>query len=296
MSMQLVIVSGHSGSGKTVALHRLEDLGYFCIDNIPPHLLQILIDESAAKNEPRYEKLAVGIDARAEQQAIMALVTLITEWRQKLHSVDVIFLQCPLDTLITRYSETRRKHPLARTHRSLEEAINDEREILSPIAETADLLIDTSNTTVHELREIIREQIAGRVGDLVLAFQSFAFKHGHPGSADYLFDVRCLPNPYWDTSLRELTGRDERVAQWLSEQPDVQDMFADITAFLTKWLPKLQASNRSYVTVAIGCTGGRHRSVYIAECLAAHFRQSWSNTLVRHPELGDAVPLPELPL
>jgi len=287
--MKLVIVSGMSGSGRTVALHMLEDLGYYCIDNLPPNLLPKLIEDTLNGSGPGYELLAVGIDARAGQAELQQF----GDWLPELHSLipdtRLLFLQCSDSILVTRYSETRRKHPLSQGQLPLDEAIALERQRLDPLIEQADLTLDTSTTSIHQLREQIREKIAAESVDAItLSVNSFAFKRGTPTAADFVFDVRCLPNPYWEASLRELTGRDQGVTDWLSNHEIVNELYADIRDYLDRWLPRFAAVDRSYVTVAIGCTGGRHRSVYIAERLAKHFSETWPQVLLRHLSLDAA--------
>ncbi len=284
--MKLVIVSGISGSGKSVALRMLEDLGYYCIDNIPLPLLGSVTAKTLSEQDESYSLLAVGVDARAGSRHIKAFPEGVDALRTAGLDVQVLFLDAEQEVILRRYSETRRKHPLTDADTPLGEAIDKERQLLEPIARCADITIDTSNTTIHQLRDIIRTRIhGGRPGTLSILFQSFGFKHGVPDGVDFVFDVRCLPNPHWDPALRPFTGHDAPVIEYLESAPEVAKMVADIEGFLNDWLPAFRAENRAYVTVAIGCTGGRHRSVYIVEQLARHFRGRYEQVLVRHSEL-----------
>ena len=284
--MKLIIVSGRSGSGKSTALNVLEDLGFYCIDNLPVSLLLELGNQSINSEDQRLNKVAVSIDARNLPSGIGNFTQVLEDYRQKNIEVEVIFLDAKSDTLMQRFHATRRKHPLSNATRSLKESIEQERTLLSPISDNSDLNIDTSNLSLYELRDLIKLRVAGRKAqEMALLFQSFGFKHGVPNDADYVFDVRCLPNPYWDTSLRQFTGLDEPVKRFLKQQPEPAEMATDIINFLDKWIPKFQHSNRSYMTVAIGCTGGQHRSVYLCELIGRHFAQSDDNVQIRHKEL-----------
>lgn len=284
--MRLVIVSGLSGSGKSEALRMLEDLGYYCIDNIPLGLLRSVTAQTLSEQDDEYSLLAVGVDARAGSRHIDRFPQGLTALRAAGLDLQVLFLDAADDVILRRYSETRRKHPLTDADTPLAEAIIKERELLSPIAKCADIVIDTSHTTIHQLRETIRTRVhGGRPGTLSILFQSFGFKHGVPDGADFIFDVRCLPNPHWNPELRNLTGRDQPVIQYLEAAPEVGRMLRDIRDFLEHWLPAFRAENRSYITIAIGCTGGHHRSVYLAEQLAGYFKKLYEQVLVRHSEL-----------
>lgn len=282
--MKLIIVSGLSGSGKSTALRTLEDLGFYCIDNLPAALLQPFAEQMVhgrAPGEPR--NAAVGIDARNMEADLQQVPAILDRLSSAGVICEVLFLSADDNALFKRFSETRRKHPLSDNRRSLAEAIERERALLDPIATRADLVIDTSLTNIHELREEVRERVVGRTPrTLSLSFQSFGYKNGVPGDADFVFDVRCLPNPYWERHLRPLSGLDAAVVEYLDNQPAVRQMHADLAAFLERWLPRFEAENRSYVSVAIGCTGGQHRSVYMAEKLAEHFRGRIDNVLTRH--------------
>jgi RNase adapter protein RapZ len=284
--MRLIIVSGLSGSGKSVALHMLEDLDFYCVDNIPAALLTPLISHNVRGPKEIYARTAVGLDARNRPSEIATVPATVADLRRSNISCDVLFLHANEDVLLKRYAETRRKHPLVTSGVGLREAITAERKLLEPITLTADLIIDTSNMGVHALRELVRDRIEQRRGDrLSLMFESFGYKHGIPGDADFVFDVRSLPNPYWEQPLRGLTGRDEAVVRYLENYPSVHTMLQDIVAFLEKRLVEFGLANRSYLTIAVGCTGGQHRSVYIADRLAEHFRKLYPEVLARHHSL-----------
>jgi UPF0042 nucleotide-binding protein len=284
--MRLIIVSGLSGSGKSVALHMLEDLDFYCVDNIPAALLKPFISHTVRGMGDTYPRTAVGLDARNRPNEIETIPVLVNELRRSGIACDVLYLHASDEVLLKRYAETRRKHPLVSGQISLREAIASERRLLEPIIAAADFVIDTSNMGVHALREMIRERIdRRREGRLSLMFESFGFKHGIPGDADFVFDVRSLPNPYWEHALRPLTGRDAAVIDYLAGFPAVGVMIADLTAFLEKRVAEFAQANRSYLTIAVGCTGGQHRSVYIAERLAEHFRKSHPQVLTRHDTL-----------
>jgi UPF0042 nucleotide-binding protein len=283
--MRLVIVSGLSGSGKSVALHMLEDLDYYCIDNIPAGLLPMFISHTVRSPDGPgpYNFTAVGVDARNSPEDIASVPKLVDELKRSGLNCEVLFLRAEEDTLLKRYSETRRRHPLSRTGLTLADAIRKERELLEPIADAADLVIDTTRTSVHELRELIRQRVgARREGRMSILFESFAFRHGVPSAADFVFDVRSLPNPYWEPGLAQLTGLDAPVVEYLERFPIVTQMFEDIVGFLERWIPELMKANRSYLTVAIGCTGGQHRSVYLVERLARHFAGKYPHVHARH--------------
>jgi UPF0042 nucleotide-binding protein len=285
--MRLVIVSGLSGSGKSVALNMLEDLDYYCVDNIPAGLLPGFIAYTVRTSEPSYRLTAVGVDARNRPEDLADVPRLVAELRRSGIGCEVLFLRAANDVLLKRFSETRRRHPLSRAGLGLQEALEQEQRLLAPVATAADLTIDTSQLSVHELREMVRARVVERLGaGPSLLFESFAYRHGVPDDADFVFDARSLPNPYWEPSLRDLTGRDAPVTRFLDGQEEVALFLADVTGFLERWLPSLVRSNRSYLTVAIGCTGGQHRSVYLAEKLAAHFNASFGQALVRHRNLA----------
>ena len=287
-AMHILIISGLSGSGKSIALNLLEDAAYYCVDNLPPQLLQPLVDQLGQQG---YGKIAVAIDIRGGG-GIETLPQQLDTLRALKHDVQFLFLDSKTETLRKRYSETRRRHPLASDERTLSESIAEERVRLARVAELGHH-IDTSDLKPNALREWIRQFITAN-GDhkepqtLTLSFESFGFKHGLPLDAELVFDVRCLPNPHYEPDLRPLTGRDQPVIDFLEAEPDVLKMRDDIAHFVETWLPAYIRDNRSYLTVGIGCTGGQHRSVYIAEWLARHFADR-ARVLVRHRELTPAL-------
>src|ERR1700730_10574150 len=284
--MRLIIVSGLSGSGKSVALHLLEDIDFYCVDNIPAALLKPFISHTIRGSDDVYPRTAVGLDARNRPNEIETIPALVAELRRSGINCEVLYLHASDEVLLQRYAETRRKHPLISAALSLREAIESERRLLEPITSTADLVIDTSHMGVHSLRERLRERIDRRQeGRLALMFESFGYKHGIPGDADFVFDVRSLPNPFWEHSLRNLTGRDPAVMEVLAGHPSVGRLTAALIEFLAQRVAEVAQANRSYLTIAIGCTGGQHRSVYIAEQLAEHFRKSFPQVLTRHDSL-----------
>ena len=284
-SDEVVLVTGISGSGKSVALHALEDAGYFCVDNLPPELLRDFI---RLEHERSTRRVAVAVDVRSAG-SLPHLLPLIGDLRSEGVSVRTVFLDASTDALVRRFSETRRPHPLSSVptgsdaSRGLIEAIELERHLLADLREVA-TVIDTSQLRPNLLRGWIRAMVGAAQSELTLVFESFAFKNGVPLDADYVFDVRVLPNPYYVRELRPLSGRDAPVAAYLERQPEVATMLAQLETFLLHWLPAFEDDQRSYLTVAVGCTGGQHRSVYMVEMLARRFlaRQT---TLVRHREL-----------
>ncbi|MGB0893940.1 MAG: RNase adapter RapZ [Parashewanella sp.] len=281
--MKLVIVSGRSGSGKSVILRVLEDLGYYCVDNLPVPLLGDLIHELTPGNE----LVAISIDVRnmPEQDKVLE------QQLEKLNHLQItsFYLSSSNDVLLKRYSETRRLHPLSKNDMTLSEAINLEGELLEPMAKMVDHFIDTSNLNIYQLSDKVREVLLGRVDkELVINVESFGFKHGMPNDADFMFDVRFLPNPHWEPDLRPLTGLDQPVQEFLQQQPVVNKFVWQISNLFDTWLPQLERNNRSYLTIAIGCTGGQHRSVFIAEQVAKHLRAgSKHNVKVNHREFAN---------
>lgn len=261
--MRLTIVSGRSGSGKTVALNSLEDLGFYCVDNLPVDMLLSLRD----KLHTTHPKLAVSIDARNLPTNLSELKNIITELkRSKLDECKILYFDADDKILLKRFSETRRKHPLTNVNTTLQEAIQQERRLLNPLASIADISVDTSYLSKHQLNSLMRDKVAQEAhAVLQLLLLSFGFKHGMPPEADFVFDVRCLPNPYWYAELRNLTGLDKEIISFLGKEEDVKKMIDDIIFFLKNWVPKFEQDNRSYLTIAVGCTGGQHRSVYIIE-------------------------------
>jgi RNase adapter protein RapZ len=285
--MRLIVISGLSGSGKSVALHMLEDLDFYCVDNLPAGLLPQFISHTVRSDEAQYRLTAIGIDARnssADMQQVPEQVALL---KRSGVACEVIYLRAEDEVLLKRYSETRRRHPLSRGGLGLAEAIAAERRLLEPIAGAADLVIDTSHLSVHALRELVRQRVGERrEGHLSVLFESFAFKHGIPGDADFVFDARSLPNPFWEPGLAALTGVDQPVIDYLDNSEAVQRLVNDLRQLLDHWIPEFAKTNRSYLTIAIGCTGGQHRSVYITEQLAAHFKKSLPQVLVKHQTLN----------
>lgn len=283
--MHLVIVSGLSGSGKSTALHVLEDVGFNCIDNLPVSLLPALVAQIQIHKDDS-QRFAIGIDVRNAWQDLSIFPMMIETLKEAQLPFRVLFLDAQTGVLIQRFSETRRKHPLSDKHTNLEEAIIAEQELLEPIRDTADQILDTSHLNLHELRDLVKERVVGRhESTMAILFESFGFKHGIPVNADLIYDSRCLPNPHWKPQLRPLTGKDQEVIDFLEEQVSVEEMYNDIEHYLTRWLPRYQANNRSYMTIAIGCTGGQHRSVYLSERLQRHFDQFYSDVQVRHRDI-----------
>ncbi len=279
--MKLIIVSGRSGSGKSVALRVLEDLGYYCVDNIPVNLLPALTH--TVIND--YETVAVSLDVRNLPKDPSDIPEII-DYLPSVVEVTTIFLDADDNYLVSRFSETRRLHPLIQEDVVLEQAIALEKELLLPISTNADLCINTSELSPHQLSDLVRERILGKTtGTMVIVFQSFGFKHGSPKDADYVFDARFLPNPFWDKTLKNNTGLEGNVQDFLSNQPIVTKFILQVQNFLFTWLPHLERSNRSYLTIAIGCTGGKHRSVYIAERLAQYFKKEHENIQTHHRDI-----------
>jgi UPF0042 nucleotide-binding protein len=284
--MSMVIISGLSGSGKSVALHALEDLDFYCIDNLPVGMLGSLANEIQEQHLTRIGKVAAGIDARNRQDQLARFPGILAELRSAGISCKILFLQADDATLLKRFSETRRKHPLSDHDTPLVDAISRERKLLEPIADNADLFIDTSRTNVHQLRELVMD-IVGRndAAGFSLVLRSFGYKHGIPADADFVFDGRCLPNPYWQPELRSLTGLDEDVSSYLGQQAMVNEYYQQLEEFLTRWIPQFKSDNRSYLSIAVGCTGGQHRSVYLVERLAKQFDNVYGDIVTRHREL-----------
>ncbi len=275
-----------SGAGKSVVLNTLEDLDFYCIDNLPVSLLVHLSKLIINNKNKMPPQLAVGIDARNPADSLSSLPDSIARLREKGIATELVFMEAGNDELTKRYSETRRKHPLSSDKISLVDAIANEREILSGLSDIADLRIDTSHTVVHGLRAIVRDRIAMRAAaELSILFLSFGFKHGVPREADFVFDVRCLPNPHWHKTLRRYTGKDQPVEDFLTAQPMVIEMLDHLKDFFGYWIPKFEAENRSYLCIAIGCTGGHHRSVFLIEQLAGYFADREKKVLIRHREL-----------
>ncbi|THB73572.1 MAG: RNase adapter RapZ [Gammaproteobacteria bacterium] len=275
--MRLIIISGLSGSGKSIALNTLEDEEYFCVDNMPIGMLEEFTRHIAEPGYAHYKSFAIGIDSRNYAHSRPEFDSIIQKLKEIFEYVEIIFLKSNMQTLLKRFSETRRKHPLSTAEIPLEDAIKYEHVILEPIHNTADLVIDTSNTNIHQLREMVIKRLGSDKKPMSLLFRSFGFKNGPPIDADLLFDVRCLPNPHWEPSLRPFSGLDQKVVDFLEKSDEVKDMVDDIVNFIQKWLPKYIEQNRKYLTIAIGCTGGFHRSVYIVEKLTSFFKEDDSN-------------------
>lgn len=284
MSLEIVLVTGMSGSGKSVALHALEDAGYYCVDNLPPELLASFV---GLEHTHHGNRVAIAIDARSAT-GLPQLPAQLALLRSQGAVVQSLFLDATTGTLVRRFSETRRRHPLSgdelqHGRRALVQTIEWERELLADLRQQSQV-IDTSTIRPSQLQSYVKSLLTVPQGQMTLVFQSFGFKYGIPADCDYLFDVRMLPNPYYDTELRPFSGKDVTVQAFLRAQPEVQQMQQQIAQFFEHWLPLLEQNHRSYVTVAIGCTGGQHRSVYLVEQLAAHFGKDWP-TLTRHREL-----------
>ena len=282
---QLIIVSGLSGSGKTVALRTLEDLGYYCVDNLPAALMPAFVQAISRDGAGLQHKLAVGVDVRNRAENLNRLPQILAELARSDIGYRLVFLDTRDDVLIKRYSETRRRHPLSNGGVGLADAIAEERRLLKPMLAIADRVVDTSNLNVHQLRRLVITEMGLAAGTMTLLFESFAYRRGVPADADFVFDARCLPNPHWDAQLRPLSGKDAPVRDWLQGKPQVGAFADDLQAFLQTWLPRFETDGRSYVTICIGCTGGRHRSVYLAERLAEHFRQHYAQVLSYHREM-----------
>lgn len=283
-SNHLVLVTGLSGSGKSTALGALEDLGFYCADNLPAPLLAEFANHMRS-NPALYQRVALGVDARSHGPALSAIPGWLDELIDEGTTCELLFLTAEEGTLLQRFSETRRRHPLTTKDNALPAAIAKEQELLEPLKKRADWVMNTSQTNIHQLRQQIWKW-AGRRGDtMTLVLQSFAFKLGVPQDADFMFDARCLPNPHWEEKLRKKTGQDKEIHEWLANESSAREMTADIHAFLLSWLPRFQDAQRSYVTVGIGCTGGRHRSVYLVEKLRAALVDSCPQILINHRDL-----------
>lgn len=278
----MIIVSGFSGAGKTVALHTLEDLGYYCIDNLPVSLLPALFEEQKSIAQP----VAVGIDARSHNSNMEELPSVIQRLQTDEEDVQILFLTANSEVLIKRFSESRRKHPLSDNNQPLSDAIETEMRLLSALIVNADFQIDTSNSNIYELQDRIKDWLNVKDKEnTVLTIESFGFKKGVPVDADLMFDVRFLPNPYWVAELRPFTGRDPQIQQYLAQYDECERFIADTTSYLSRWLPTYFDSHRTYLTVAIGCTGGKHRSVYTSEQIAERLRPQFGAISIRHRDL-----------
>lgn len=282
--MELIIITGSSGSGKSIALSTLEDAGFYCIDNLPDYLLQAFSDDLINNSNPRYEKTAIGIDARGRINDPSIIPNVLKAVRKAGIDSKVIFLDAQSSILIKRFSETRRRHPLTTNEMGLNDAIRHERELLTPLYNIADIKIDTSSLNLHQLRRRINKLIDSDDTSISITLQSFGFKHGSPSDSDFMFDVRCLPNPYWHKELRPFSGKDPEIQEFLSSQESVRNYIKDIADFLEKWLDKFKQEGRSYLTISVGCTGGHHRSVYIIDQLSKQLSKK-HNILTLHRNL-----------
>ena len=284
ISQDVIIVSGMSGGGKSTALNALEDLGYYCIDNLPGAMLPYFGPQISA-NPELYRKVALGIDARSRESDLQVVLDWMASLRENGFNCKLLFITADKPVLIKRFSETRRRHPLTGSDKTLPDAIENESQLLEPLRRHAHQVIDSSKTNIHQLRRQVWNFVDRGSSGLTIVLQSFAFKQGVPQDVDFMFDARILPNPHWQDSLRDLTGKDEAVKSWLENDQQVLKMTQDIQEFMTTWLPAFQNAQRSYVTIGIGCTGGKHRSVYLAEKLANSLRNEHENVLVHHREM-----------
>jgi len=282
--IHLIVLTGMSGGGKTVALRAMEDLEFYCVDNLPSALLPQLVN-AVIEGNSKHRRIAVGVDVRNRGADFAYMPTVLSELAAAGVQVHLLFLDCRDDVLIKRYSESRRRHPLASRGVSLADTIVEERKLLRPLMAIAEKVIDSSDLNVHQLRRLVATAYAQATEGLTVMFQSFAFKRGLPLDADFVFDARCLPNPHWQAHLRPLSGKDAPVREYLENQPLVAEYFLDTARWLDAWLPRFEQDDRSYVTISIGCTGGRHRSVYLVEKLAAYYRDSREGVLTFHREL-----------
>jgi UPF0042 nucleotide-binding protein len=283
--IHLIVLTGMSGGGKTVALRALEDLEFYCVDNLPSALLPQLVNAVIHDNDSKHRRIAVGVDVRNRGTDFAHMPTVLSGLAAAGVQVHLIFLDCRDEVLIKRYSETRRRHPLATRGLSLADAIAEERRLLRPLVAIAEKVIDSSELNVHQLRRLVATGYAQATEGLTLMFQSFAFRRGLPLDADFVFDARCLPNPHWQPHLRPLSGKDAPVREFLDAEPLVGEYYADTVRWLDAWLPRFEQDDRSYMTISIGCTGGRHRSVYLVEKLAAYYRNQREGVLTFHREL-----------
>ena len=284
--MKLVIVSGLSGSGKTVALRTLEDAGYYCIDNLPLGMLPELVDSMINATPEPYDLVAIAIDARSGVDSSARFDEIMRHISSHPLQLNILFLTCDTSRLLKRFSETRRKHPLSREGLPLADAIQQEKKLLEDIHANADHAIDSSDLNVHELRQMIIDRLLSQsAAEMGILIQSFGFKNGVPTDTDFVFDVRCLPNPHWEKDLRPLTGCDRAVIKYLQSYDEVEQMFTSISRFLVDWIPAFEKENRSYMTVSIGCTGGKHRSVYLTERIAAEIGKQRDNVAIRHRDM-----------
>lgn len=283
--MRLIVISGRSGSGKSTALHQLEDEGFYCIDNLPISLLPALMEKVSDQEFKLFRGTAVCIDARNAWKDLENFRDIL-ELLPSSVDTQVLYLDAQVNILLQRFGETRRRHPLSTASTPLAEAIDKERALLEPIASSATLILDTSQMTVYELRDTIKQRLLGiTAGTMSILIQSFGFKRGVPADADLVFDVRMLPNPHWVKELRLKTGLDDEVCEFLANQPMTSELYDDLCHYLDSWLPRYRDGNRSYMNICLGCTGGQHRSVYLANRLFQHYREQFPTMHIRHREL-----------
>lgn len=282
---QLVLVTGLSGGGKSTALRALEDLGFYCIDNLPAALLPELAQQVSKGENVEYERVALGVDARSPGRDLGAIPGWLDQLSEAGMHCQLLFLKADTKAILKRFSETRRRHPLTGKDQALPLAIEQEKAILAVLEDRADWAIDTTDTNIHQLRRQVWKNVGGANESMTIVMESFAFKRGVPQDVDFIFDARILPNPYWVEELRNFTGLDDPVRKWLEQDTAVERMISDVLGFLQSWLPEFQRSQRSYVTVGIGCTGGRHRSVYLVDRLASSLGETFGEVLIHHREM-----------
>jgi len=281
----LVLVTGLSGGGKSTALRALEDLGYFCVDNLPAALLPEFARHMQIGGNQDYSRVALGVDARSPAHDLGQIPAWLDQFATAGADCQMLFLTADTKAIIKRFSETRRRHPLTTSRQALPQAIDQEKSILEKLEQRADWVFDTSDTNIHQLRRQVWKCVGGDSDSMTIVLESFAFKRGVPQDVDFIFDARILPNPHWVESLRPHSGLDAPVREWLEQDESVERMISDVLRFLRSWLPEFQESQRSYVTVGIGCTGGRHRSVYLVDRLAAGLSPTFGDVLIHHREL-----------
>lgn len=284
--MNWILISGLSGAGKSIAMRALEDLGFFCVDNLPMTLVPALVEQVRAAGTDRERHVAVVVDARGAGRGLEKFNDVVEQIREGGIHPQVIFLEAEDNVLINRFKETRRRHPLTSSSCPLSEAISRERALLAPLRESADVVIDTTHTHLYQLRDLVRQRLSESApNSFSVLLQSFGYKNGVPQDADMVFDARCLPNPYWEPALRSLSGRDEAVVRYLENKPEAVKMLSSLKGFLDEWIPAFEQDNRAYLNIAIGCTGGQHRSVYLVERIAEHLSGQRESVMVRHREL-----------
>ncbi len=285
--MNWILISGLSGAGKSIAMRALEDLGFFCVDNLPMTMVPALVDQVRRTGTDRERHVAVVVDARGASRGLEKFSEVVQQMRQDGINPQVIFLEAEDNVLITRFKETRRRHPLTSKNCTLSEAISRERALLAPLRENADVVIDTTHTHLYQLRDLVRQRLYESAPDsFSVMLQSFGYKNGVPQDADMVFDARCLPNPYWKPELKSLNGQDEEVIRYLEAQPEAMKMLESLKSFLDQWIPAFELDNRAYLNIAIGCTGGQHRSVYLVDRIAEHLSGKRESVIVRHRDLA----------